>query len=380
MIARPFWLTRIEAAWRDAPIAWLCGVRRSGKTTLAESLGAERLLYVNCDLPTVEDMVRDPQVFFRGCAKPVVVFDEVHQLRDPARVLKIGADGFPKLKILATGSSTLAASKKFRDALTGRKRLVHLTPVTWDELPAFGATLPRRLFHGGLPPALLATSKLPAFYREWMDSFFARDIQRLFGFRDINRFNALLEYLLRQSGGQCEGAKTASALGITRPTVESHLRALEITHAVTLVRPFHGGGRHELVKQPKVYAFDTGFVSFARGWDPLRSEDFGLLWEHLVLEYLQAHLPDLPVRYWRDKAGREVDFVLSRRRDEVDAIECKWDPGSFEPSALEVFRQAYPSGRNYLVTPSGDPAYVRQFGRMEVRICTPSELGGSTGS
>jgi len=59
MIARPFWLQRIEAAWRDVPIAWLCGVRRVGKTTLAESLGADRILYVNCDVPAVEDMVRD---------------------------------------------------------------------------------------------------------------------------------------------------------------------------------------------------------------------------------------------------------------------------------------------------------------------------------
>ena len=57
MIPRPFWLQRIEEAWRQAPIAWLCGVRRCGKTTLAESLGAERTLYLNCDLPTVEDMV-----------------------------------------------------------------------------------------------------------------------------------------------------------------------------------------------------------------------------------------------------------------------------------------------------------------------------------
>src|SRR5512136_1715858 len=163
-------------------------------------------------------MVRDPQVFFRGCSKPVVVFDEIHQLRDPARVLKIGADGFPKLKILATGSSTLAASRKFRDTLTGRKRLVHLTPVLWDELPAFEVTLRQRLLHGGLPAALLAQSKKPALYREWVDSFFARDIQRLFGFRDINRFNALFEYVLRQSGGQLETSRTATALGISRAT------------------------------------------------------------------------------------------------------------------------------------------------------------------
>src|SRR3989337_1674816 len=60
MVDRPFWRQRIEDAWREAPIVWLCGVRRSGKTTLAQSLGTDRILYVNCDLPSVEDMVRDP--------------------------------------------------------------------------------------------------------------------------------------------------------------------------------------------------------------------------------------------------------------------------------------------------------------------------------
>jgi predicted AAA+ superfamily ATPase len=370
--ARPFWTGRLMSAWEQAPIVWLCGVRRVGKTTLAGCLDPEKTLYLNCDLTSIEDMVLDPKVFFQGCAKPVVVFDEIHQLRDPARVLKIGADGFPGIKILATGSSTLAASKKFRDTLTGRKRVVHLTPVLWEELPGFGVTLPQRLYHGGLPPALLAASKQPALYREWIDSFFARDIQRLFGFRDMNRFNALLEYLLRQSGGQFEVTRTASALGITRPTVESHLRALEITHAVTVLRPFHGGGQSEIVKQPKVYGFDTGFVSFARGWDPLRPSDFGSLWEHLVLEHLQAHVPDTPIQYWRDKSGHEVDFVLPRSRDEVDAIECKWDPGAFDDAALKLFRAYYPRGRNFLLTPSGDPAYDRRYGDLIVRVCTPT--------
>ena len=131
MVPRPFWLHRIEQAWREAPIAWLCGVRRCGKTTLAESLGEDRIVYVNCDLPTVEDRVRDPTLFFRSCTKPVVVFDEIHQLRDPTRLLKIGADVFPKLKILASGSSTLAASKTFRDTLngSGQNELVKMPKV-----------------------------------------------------------------------------------------------------------------------------------------------------------------------------------------------------------------------------------------------------------
>ncbi|MBL8692558.1 MAG: ATP-binding protein [Planctomycetes bacterium] len=374
MLDRPFWKERLQQAWSEAPIAWLCGVRRCGKTTLAESLGESETLFVNCDLPATEELVRDPQMFFKGCKKPAIVFDEIHQLPDPSRVLKIGADLFPKLRILATGSSTLAASKKFRDTLTGRKRTIHMLPVLWEEFATFGTSLEQRLFHGGLPPALLAPSKKPSFYREWLDSFFARDIQRLFGFRDMNRFNAFFEYMLRQSGGVFESTKTATALGISRPTVESHLRALEITHAATLVRPYHSDGRGEIVKAPKVYLFDTGFVSFARGWDPLRATDLGVLWEHLVLEHLQAHLPATSIHYWRDKARHEVDFVVRRGRDAVDAIECTWDPSAFDGTHLKKFRSIYPQGRNYLLTPAAEIAYSRQINGMEIQISTPDEL------
>lgn len=103
---------------------------------LAELLGVAEVAYYNCDLPAVADVVRDPELFFKSQTKPIVVFDEVHQLRDPARLLKIGADMFPKLKILATGSSTVAASRKFRDTLTGRKRVVHLVPFFGRNSPA----------------------------------------------------------------------------------------------------------------------------------------------------------------------------------------------------------------------------------------------------
>ena len=75
-----------------------------------------------------------------------------------------------------------------------------------------------------------------------------------------------------------------------------------------------------------------------------------------------------------DKSGAEVDFVIARGRNEVDAIECKWDPKSFDVSALKVFRGRYPKGRNYLVTPSGDPGYRKRVGSLDLRVCVPSEL------
>ncbi len=70
--------------------------------------------------------------------------------------------------------------------------------------------------------------------------------------------------------------------------------------------------------------------------------------------------------YWWGKSGREMNFLVNRRRDKVDALECKGDPSAFDPLDLQVFRTFYTHGRNYVVTPSGDPAHARRFGDLEV--------------
>ncbi len=61
------------------------------------------------------------------------------------------------------------------------KRVVTFVPVLHEELLAFGiADVRDRLLRGGLPPALLAGKPNPEFYDEWLDSYFARDVQELF--------------------------------------------------------------------------------------------------------------------------------------------------------------------------------------------------------
>ncbi len=372
MIERPIWREKLAAAWRKAPVAWLCGPRRSGKTMLARAVADAE--YLNCDLPAAAERVAEPERFFRAVRKPVVVLDEVHQLPDPSRLLKIGADEFPKLKILATGSSTLAATQKFRDSLAGRKRTIELAPVLYEELPAFGGLDAReRLRRGGLPPALLAEEYDPEFYAEWFDSYFARDVQELFRLEKRAGFLRVLELLFRQSGGLLEVSKVAAESQISRPTVMNWLEVYQATQVVHLVRPFAGGGRREIIAQPRAYGFDTGFVAYACGWDTLRAEDCGLLWEHLVLDALRAAA--LPrVHFWRDKQGREIDFVVPQSRDRVDAIECKWQPDRFDPRNLAVFREQYPKGRNFVVCPLAGPAYARTARGLEVNIVSPAEL------
>ena len=373
MISRPFWLDRIEACWRKAPIVWLSGVRRVGKTTLAATL--EDAEFLNCDLPSAQQLLADPEAFYRSLTKPRLILDEVHQLPDPSRLLKIGADAFPKLKILATGSSTLAATHKFRDSLAGRKRHLHLVPVRHDELPAFGIRdLRHRFLRGGLPPALLAADYDPGFYSEWLDSYFARDVQELFRVEKRGGFLKLVESVLRQSGGQMEATALSSLCGLSRPTVLTYLDVLELTHVAAFVRPYSGGGKRELVRQPKVFAFDTGFVAFARGWTDLRPEDCGLLWEHLVLDRLLTDPVGAKVMYWRDKDQHEIDFVLPAGRGAVDAIECKWGAARFDPKNLQVFRALHPAGKNLVVATNVPKPYTREVGGLNVTFTGLDDL------
>ncbi len=64
-----------------------------------------------------------------GLGRKRVVLDEIPRLPNPSELLKIAADHFPDRCILATGSSTLGASSRFRDTLAGRKSELWLTPM-----------------------------------------------------------------------------------------------------------------------------------------------------------------------------------------------------------------------------------------------------------
>ena len=373
MIRRPFWERRIEAAWRRRSVVWLMGVRRVGKSVLSQSLPDVR--YYDCELPRVRRLLDDPESFLADQRGRRIVLDEIHRLPHPAEVLKIAADHFPATRILATGSSTLGASARFRDTLAGRKEEVWLTPMSLADLEDFGKTdLRYRLLRGGLPPFFLAPELPEREFQEWLDAYWAKDILELFRLERRQSFQRLVELLMAQSGGMFEATGFARACEVSRTTIANYVAVLESTFVVHLIRPFAGGGAAEIVSAPKVYGFDTGFVCYHRGWHELRREDFGLLWEHLVLNELHAHLGRGAIHYWRSKHGNEVDFVLARRGQPPAAIECKWPAGKFDPASVKAFRSRYPKGPNYVVSADVGSPFTRRYGTLAVRFVSLAAL------
>lgn len=306
--------------------------------------------------------MEDPETFLENAPGKRLVFDEIQRLRNPSEILKIAADHFPQLKIIATGSSTLGASKKFRDTLTGRKEEIWLSPMISDDLKDFGKpNLQKRLLHGGLPPFYLPRSPNERDLQEWIDSYWARDIQELFRLEKRDSFQKFFELLMVQSGGIFEATRFAALCEASRPTIVSYLRVLEDTCVMNVVRPFSSRKQSEIVSAPKVYGFDTGFACYYKGWKSLRNDDMGLLWEHYVLNEIQARTQDRRIHYWRDKRGREIDFIIKNRDGTTTAIECKWTADTFDPKSILAFRKDYPRGKNFVVSSDTKDTAKRKY-------------------
>ena len=148
---------------------------RVGRTCLCQSL--PHIQYFDCELPRVRRTIEDPEGFFDGLRNQSIVLDEVHRLQNPSELLKIAGDHYPNLRVIATGSSTLGVSQKFRDTLAGRKRDIWLAPMCLADLKdADRPDLHHRLLRGGLPPFFLADQLPERDFQEWMDAYWAKDI------------------------------------------------------------------------------------------------------------------------------------------------------------------------------------------------------------
>ena len=367
VVTRQYWIDRIERAWKHRTVVCLSGVRRVGKTVLSQSL--PEIEYFDCELPRTRHQMDDPEGFLEGLRGRRVVLDEIHRLQNPSELLKIAADHFPDIRIVATGSSTLSASTKFKDTLAGRKHDLWLTPMCLSDLAdAHQTDLRRRLLRGGMPPFFLAQQVEERDFQEWTDAYWAKDIQELFRLERRDSFLRFTELVLAQSSGIFEATRFAAPCEVSRPTIANYLRVLEATFVAHVIRPFSSHRPTEIVSAPKVYGFDTGFICYYRGWQELRDDDLGILWEHFVLNEMMARLQTREIGYWRDKRGHEIDFVLAARRKSPLALECKWSASRFDPANLLAFRTQHPHGDNVVLAQDVTRSFSQSFGSLRVRF------------
>lgn len=352
MSSRKRYLAPQVAADLERKMVFLAGPRQVGKTTLARSLPGARAGYLNWDIASDRERILKRAL----PAGRIWIFDEIHKWRAWRGFLKGLYDGRPpRQQILATGSGRLDFYRYGGDSLQGRYHLLRLHPFSLAELGKGKSALADLYHFGGFPEPLLGRSEVEArrWSREYRTRLIREDVASLERVQDLGSLELLALRLPELVGSPLSVNALREDLQVAHKTVESWIAILERLYAVFRLAPF-GPPQMRAVRQArKHYQFDWTLVKEG----PQRFENLVaahlLKWVHFRQDSLGL---DLELRYFRDRDGNEVDFVVLEGRRPVLLVEAKW---SDEPPdrGLRLLHARYPEVAAWQVSFAGRTDY-----------------------
>ncbi|WPL18212.1 hypothetical protein Thiowin_03271 [Thiorhodovibrio winogradskyi] len=170
-------------------------------------------------------------------------------------------------------------------------------------------------------------------------------------------------------------ARLLFLLQISPTTLGRYLDILETLHIVFVVRPFHRKIARALLKEPKVYFYDTGLVK----------GDEGVTFENACATMLRAEVQrrrdaegqEASLGYIRDKEGREIDFVVCDADQPRQLVECKWSNVAV-PGYLAATAERFPAARATLLVRHARHREQRGPVAVEPAAQWLAELGGGS--
>lgn len=337
------------------------GPRQAGKTTLLQLFqrtygGEYRSLDAAETLATAD---RDPESFVRVGDRPLII-DEVQYGGDRlVRAVKqaVDADRRPGQFILS-GSTRFLTVPTLSESLAGRAVFVDLWPLSLPERTGRGDagfleqvfTGPtslvgpvsrwtrddylRLICEGGYPEVISIES--PQLRRTWFNGYVrtvtSRDVQQFAHIQNIRTLDRLLALVAARSGSTLVVDDLARGLGVSAHGVRTHLSYLETVFLSTTVPTWSTNFTSRITKSPKLFLTDAGLAAHLLRATPeaLRRPGHRALgglvetFVHAELLKARARTSDaFEISHFRDRDGREIDFVCEGPDGLVVAIEVK---------------------------------------------------------
>jgi len=347
----------------EKEIIILNGPRQVGKTSLLEILKNELLksgipektiFYLNMEeIKILETLNQDPENLLKYIIsqkdKNYFLLDEIQYLDNPSNFLKHLYDKYAgKIKIIATGSSSLELKAKFQDSLAGRKISFLVNPLNFEEflifknfsyldylkkenIPEdiknnFDKALSEYLIYGGMPAVVLQNDRKlkQKMLEEYVSAYINKDIRAIGKVENIADFNTLTKILAAQIGNLLNINELGDTVGISRREVKKYLDLLEFTFVLDKIFPFKKNIRTQITKMPKTYFFDLGIRNVILG-NFLEMEsrlDAGHLFENFVFLELKNQRKD-KIFFYRTKTKTEIDFAIEDN-SKIILVESKY--------------------------------------------------------
>ncbi|MDO8519926.1 MAG: ATP-binding protein [Deltaproteobacteria bacterium] len=310
-------MTRLQKSFLnkdlDKKMVFLAGPRQVGKTTLAKSFASlwPDLTYLNFDSDKDRSLILKQEWNRKS---PLVILDEIHKLKKWKSKLKgvYDTEGIPP-RLLVTGSARLDLYRRGGDSLSGRYFLHRLYPFSVRELK--GSAPPKEILDqlmllGGFPEPFFSQSIEAAkrWRKQHIETIVREDVQDLEPVRNIQTLLLLVNLLRQRVGSTISYGSLAGDLEVSPHTVKHWIQILENMYILFRVPPYHRNLARAILKEPKIYFYDTGSVQGDEGAKLENAVAVSLRkWLHFLEDTKGM---ETQLHYIRDKEKREVDFAI----------------------------------------------------------------------
>ena len=323
-------------------MVFIVGPRQVGKTWLANEIGKtyNNTVYLNYDRFEDREIMKN-EVWPKKTE--LLILDELHKMPKWKNYLKGVYDTKEEnLHILITGSARLDTFRQSGDSLAGRFFTHHLLPFSMAELKdkEKGEDIERFILRGGFPEPFLGDSDIDAdrWRNQYIDGLIRNDILDFERVHDLQAVQTVFELLRRRVGSPVSYNSIAKDAQISPTTVKRYIEIFEALYIIFKVSPYSRNIARSILKEPKIYFYDTGLLV---GEDGIKFENMA------AVSFLKAQIAQIDYRgvknelkYLRTKNGQEVDFVLVKEDVIEKIVEVKLNDS--QPSkSLKYFAEKY---------------------------------------
>jgi len=339
----------------------LVGPRQCGKTTTIKKMYGD---LKNAVFLTFEDhevlnlFEKNIKEFVNEyvTGKDYVFIDEFQYAKNGGRLLKFIYDTH-HTKIIISGSSALDLTVKAAKYLVGRVFVLEMLPFDFGEYLLYRDSEYREIYEknkinlksieddslterqrkilkkyfeeyiiwGGYPAVVLSKTEeeKKEVLKNIYNTYFLRDVKDILGLVDDYKLGKLIKALALQVGNMIEYQELIEISEFSYHTLKKYLNFLNKTYIAGFIRPFYKNKRKEIVKNQKVYFFDTGLRNhIVNNFQILSArQDTGALLENAC--HMQFIKHSYSPQYWRDKNKNEMDFILDAGDGKYFAMEVK---------------------------------------------------------
>lgn len=388
-------LKELEEQSKNKKISLLLGPRQVGKTTLLKFLYSKLAKTNNClfldldilsnyeKVSTFENLMNllrlnnykeEQKGFF------YLFLDEFQRYPELSKIMKNVYDTFNNIKIYASGSSSLVIKKQIQESLAGRKNIIEIFPLDFEEflwfkqikndklknikklkgdslnkiLKELNEPLKEFLIFGGYPELVLKNKKQEKIQvlESIFDLYVKKDLVDYLKIEKVLGIKKLIEFLAVNHGQKIKYEELSKTISLTYLEIKDYIEILKETYLIKELKPFYTNKNKEIVKIPKIYFIDNGVRNFfINNFNDLSlRNDTGFLFEGLIIsELIKKGFKNL--KFWQDKNKNEVDVVIDFISKQIPIeIKFKEELKSDDFVGIKSFLKEYPKTKKaYLI-------------------------------